>query len=235
MERRRVNLYSAALAGFNGVIASSDAVVANLLNNVGGTGPLSADSLANGVRTLTNKTLNLANNTLTGTRAQFNAAMSDADFASLAAVEALTNKDLSSATNTPPTALPRGVLGVHTVTSGPSGINASIVDSTLQVTVTVGTSRRVRISAYLWMVSTVAGDLASCQFVEGATVLIYGTTSLPVANNGLPLVSSVILTPSAGAHTYKVQVFRAVGSGSVTMSQSVNNPAYLLVEDIGPA
>jgi len=48
-------------------------------------------------QTLTNKTVNLTSNTLTGTIAQFNTALSDADFATLAGSETLTNKTLSSA------------------------------------------------------------------------------------------------------------------------------------------
>jgi hypothetical protein len=47
-------------------------------------------------QTLTNKTVNLTNNTLTGTKAQFNTAMSDADFATIAGTETLTSKTLTS-------------------------------------------------------------------------------------------------------------------------------------------
>jgi hypothetical protein len=50
--------------------------------------------------TLTSKTINLASNTLTGTLAQFNAAVSDADLASLAGVETLTNKTINLTSNT---------------------------------------------------------------------------------------------------------------------------------------
>lgn len=49
-----------------------------------------------GAETLTNKTLNLTNNTLSGTIAQFNTALSDADFATLAGTETLTNKTLTA-------------------------------------------------------------------------------------------------------------------------------------------
>lgn len=51
-------------------------------------------------QTLTNKTINLTSNTLSGTTAQFNAALSDADFATLAGTETLTNKTINLANNT---------------------------------------------------------------------------------------------------------------------------------------
>ena len=50
--------------------------------------------------TLTNKSISLTTNTITGTKAEFNSAMSDADFASLAGSETLTNKTISLTSNT---------------------------------------------------------------------------------------------------------------------------------------
>jgi hypothetical protein len=55
---------------------------------------------ATSTNTLTNKTVNLSSNTLTGTVAQFNTALSDGDFATLAGSETLTNKSLTSPTMT---------------------------------------------------------------------------------------------------------------------------------------
>jgi len=49
-----------------------------------------------GTQTLTNKSVSLNSNTLTGTIAEFNAALSDADFATIAGTETLTNKTLTS-------------------------------------------------------------------------------------------------------------------------------------------
>lgn len=54
------------------------------------------------VATLTNKTVNLTSNTLTGTTAQFNTALSDNDFATLAGSETLTNKTLTAPVMTAP-------------------------------------------------------------------------------------------------------------------------------------
>jgi hypothetical protein len=53
-----------------------------------------------GTQTLTNKTVNLTNNTLTGTTAEFNTALSDGSFATLAGTETLTNKTIDLASNT---------------------------------------------------------------------------------------------------------------------------------------
>ena len=50
--------------------------------------------------TFNNKTFDLTDNTLTGTLSEFNAALSDANFASLAGSETLTNKSLSGSSNT---------------------------------------------------------------------------------------------------------------------------------------
>jgi len=48
---------------------------------------------------LTNKSIDLATNTLTGTTANFNTALSDGSFATLAGTETLTNKTISGSTN----------------------------------------------------------------------------------------------------------------------------------------
>ena len=56
-----------------------------------------------GTHTLTNKAIDLTDNTLTGTTAEFNTALTDNDFATLAGTEALTNKDLTGSGNTFPT------------------------------------------------------------------------------------------------------------------------------------
>jgi len=56
--------------------------------------------LANSTDTLTNKTISFTNNTISGTTAEFNTALSDGSFATLAGTETLTNKTISGASNT---------------------------------------------------------------------------------------------------------------------------------------
>lgn len=53
---------------------------------------------ADNTLTFTNKTINLSNNTLSGTIAQFNTALSDGDFATLAGTETLSGKTLTTPT-----------------------------------------------------------------------------------------------------------------------------------------
>lgn len=54
--------------------------------------------VTSGTATLSNKSINLANNTLSGNLSQFNSALSGEDFASLTGSETLTNKTLTSPT-----------------------------------------------------------------------------------------------------------------------------------------
>jgi len=69
--------------------------------------------------TLTNKSLTLGSNTLTGTVAQFNSALTDGDFATLAGTETLSNKTLASPV----------ITGTLTV-SGSTGANGYLLTST---------------------------------------------------------------------------------------------------------
>ena len=80
--------------------ASTNGFVLNV-NSSTTSGLAWVDSAAS-TQTLTNKSVALTTNTLTGTIAQFNTAVTDADFATVAGSETLTNKTLTSANLTAP-------------------------------------------------------------------------------------------------------------------------------------
>lgn len=88
-----------ARAGTTNIAHNSGATVKHVLTGedltyfeAGVTGAVTAASTT----TLTNKTVNLSSNTLTGTVAQFNTALSNGDFATIAGAETLTNKTLTA-------------------------------------------------------------------------------------------------------------------------------------------
>lgn len=89
-------------------IAASSFVLSNGSGNIDGAAaqkaiPAGVVVGTTDAQTLTNKTVALGSNTVSGTLAQFNTAVTDADLASLAGTETFTNKTLTSPTLTSPT------------------------------------------------------------------------------------------------------------------------------------
>jgi hypothetical protein len=80
-------------------------VISSISNTGTLTLPTSTDTLVGRATTdtLINKSISLTTNTITGTIAEFNSAVTDADFATLAGTETLTNKTLTSPVLTTPT------------------------------------------------------------------------------------------------------------------------------------
>jgi hypothetical protein len=96
-------------------------------------GPALPNALTiDGTQTLTNKTIDLASNTFTGTTAQFNTALSDADFTTLAGTQTLTNKTISGASNTLTN------IGNGSLTNSSITVNGSAVSLGGSVTIVTG-------------------------------------------------------------------------------------------------
>src|SRR3990167_8046134 len=128
----------------------------------------------------------------------------------------------------------RGTLGYAQVTSSQGSITAETDLTSLTVTVTVGTSRRIRVSAFNHIEGTVATDNAVIRIKESTTNLQETVAHLP--SSPAPRTSgsahSVVLTPSAGSHTYKLSLARLDGTGNVGIGASASQPNYILAEDI---
>lgn len=84
-------------------------------------GSVSSLATLTGSETLTNKTINLTSNTLTGTTAQFNTALSDGDFVTLAGTETLTNKTLTNVIYTQAFVTPTFSTNAYTLVLGDQG------------------------------------------------------------------------------------------------------------------
>lgn len=127
-----------------------------------------------------------------------------------------------------------GVLGYAQVVANQGSITGTAVDLTgLSSAVTVGVSRRVRISAQIAVQSTVHDDNVRLDILEGAAFQNLGQLQITTSQNILRCAA--VITPSAGAHTYKLQLSRTTGTGTITMAAGASNPAFILVEDIGAA
>lgn len=114
----------------------------------------------------------------------------------------------------------------------------------LSVAVTVGANRRIRITGS----GTVGLDdptgimLAYGRIMEGATplghwckVALQPPSGTPLADDAeIKVEGSVVLTPSAGAHTYKLTLF-ADGGTDLILAAAAGDAAWILVEDLGPA
>ena len=74
-------------------------------------------------QTLTNKTISLGSNTISGTIAQFNTALTDGDFATLAGTETLTGKTINGANNTLTVRLANDISGFGTGVATALGVN----------------------------------------------------------------------------------------------------------------
>jgi len=107
-------------------------------------------------QTLTNKTINLTSNTLSGTTSEFNTALSDGSFATLSGSETLTNKTLSDPT------LSGNVIGGSTLSVGTNAAATTNVDLDVSGTYAgnvVSASTSIDCSTGNYFTSTVNGNV----------------------------------------------------------------------------
>jgi hypothetical protein len=122
-------------------------------------------------QTLTNKTINLGSNNISGTKADFNSALTDGDFATQAGSETLTNKTLSGTSNTfsniPSSAVKGLAAGKVAASAGVASVNVTFPTSKFSaapvVSATCGTGGNVAVIANVGGITT-----------SGCTVYLYG-------------------------------------------------------------
>lgn len=129
-----------------------------------------------------------------------------------------------------------GQLGSSLATANQNVTTVAVDLTNLTTTVTVGTGRRVKVVGHIpGMQVNTANDRFQMSILEdGAgiqTGLIRHATN-GTAEAGLNI--SVVKTPTAGVHTYKLNAI-TVGTGPTTLAMSAAQPGYILVEDIGAA
>jgi hypothetical protein len=161
-----------------------------------------------GSQTLSNKTINLSSNTLTGTLAQFNTALSNDDFVGIAATQTLTNKTLTT-----PIISSISNSGTQTIPTG----TGTLVSSNSVGVVTTG------------MISdgTVVNDDISASAAIAISKLAASTISgVSLGNNLSNLTAGSYITYNSGT-TYN-------GSAAITISangSSANTGSTLVARD----
>lgn len=156
-------------------------------------------------QTLTNKTVALGSNAVSGTKAQFNAAMTDADFATLTGTETLTGKTVSLADNTVEGAIKHQGAG-----------------NRLDATATAQTSQPAGLQIFTGRVSTTTNGLGQVSvtfpgtgFPNGVLAVSActtgGTTISPVVESGIVSKTGMTLLWSGAPSTAVVFTYMAVG------------------------
>lgn len=175
---------------------------------------ITAFGASNTIETLTNKTINLSNNGLSGTVAQFNNALSDGDFATLAGTETLSNKTLYNTTFTGDVLINNttgsggsseggelhfAIPPANTSLNGPIAVD--IYENKFRVFETTGTNRGV----FLDLTAASAGVASGLVTTDGTQTLSNKTLS------GLTLTGPITTSGNTGANGY-ILVSAGVGA-----------------------
>lgn len=167
-------------------------------------------------QTLTGKTINLTSNTLSGTTAQFNSALSDGDFATLAGSETLTTKTINLASNT--------------LTGTTAQFNAALSDNDFATLAGSETLTNKTLTSAIVATSLLLNSGVVLNFNSGNVTITHSAATLTLAggvlvlpNAGLKIGASVPFSDSAGTLTLQnvdvldattiATISAAVGSG----------------------
>lgn len=122
-------------------------------------------------------------------------------------------------------------LGYRQILSNFSGAaNASAQDVTgLNVTFIPPSSRKIKATLMTNLFNSTNTNSVDSFIVESSTNLNAGKTNITSTNNPISPYNSYLTTPSAGAHTYKVQV-AVPNSGTPGVEASSTEPAFILIE-----
>ena len=207
-------------------------VISSIVNTGTLTLPTSTDTLVGRATTdtLTNKSIDLTDNTITGTLAEFNAAVTDADLVSLAGSETLTNKTLTSPTIDLSTVSSTGDLAVA---DGGTGASTAATART-NLGVEIGTD----VQAYDAGLAAIAGMTpTNGNFIVGnGTTWVVENGTVVRASLGLTIGSDVqahsaVLDATTASYTTAEETKLAGIEASADVTDTVNVTAAGAVMD----
>src|SRR6056300_1325716 len=141
---------------------------------------------ASGTTTLTNKTIALGSNTISGTTAEFNTSLTDNDFATLTGSEALTNKDLNGSLNTL-TNIVNGSLTNSSITliDDTSTTDAVSLGESLRLTGGTGITSVVGSNEVTFNIDSTVATLTGSQTLTNKTIAAGSNTISGLTNTNL--------------------------------------------------
>jgi hypothetical protein len=119
---------------------------------------------ASSTNTLSNKSISLATNTVTGTKAEFNSAMSDADFATIAGSETLTNKTLTTPV-------------ISSITNGAATLTLPTSTGTIALTTDIPAGVVTESGTQTLTNKTLTSPVVSGLTISDASIVLEGTTA----------------------------------------------------------
>ena len=177
--------------------------------------------------TFTNKSVSLTTNTLTGTIAQFNTAVTDADLATLAGTETFTNKSISLTTNTltGTTAQFNTALSddnFATIAGAETFTNKTLTSPTIN-TATISLGAQIDGGGYTYKNLHPSTTVVTASATPSIAV---NTHSYYVLNNSANTVSAMTISftgiaSSGTAHAWQVEVDRGSGTLALTWPAAV--------------
>jgi hypothetical protein len=130
-------------------------------------------------------------------------------------------------------AIPLGTLGYAQVTANQGSIVTETALTGLSKAVTVGAGRRIKITASINVEPSDTTTGAKLRIKEGTTTL--RQLGMPRQDPAVidTIDGSVVLTPSAGVHTYYLTLEADRSGGGSLILQGTSGPCFILIEDIG--
>lgn len=185
-----------------------------------------------GGTTSRNLTVTGANITLTGSGSNTYTMPSATDtLVGRASTDVLTNKDLTSSTNS----FPSTTLGYAQITSNFTTTSSSATQVTgLSITVIIPSGgRRVRVTVWSdYVDNATSGVFVTTSLWQGTvgsgTQLARNEPELGSNSRQVPVIVSSVTTPSAGSVTYNAGLATTGGTG--VLAGSTTSPAYILAE-----
>ena len=169
--------------GFETILAVTDPTADRTITLPDATGTVALTSditvSASSTNTFSNKSIALGSNTVTGTIAQFNTAVTDADFATLAGTETFTNK---------------------TLTSPKINEDVAITATSTEINYTDGVTSAIQTQLDAKAASSDLTTHTGATEAHGATGAVVGTTNTQTLTNKT-LTSPTLTTPALGVAT----------------------------------